>query len=137
MGILKLSIMCSEIPSNLVLKKVSPRIWLPALTVAWGIVTMCLGFVKNYTGFMIVRAVLGITEGGLLPGIVSSQHAICQFSSTNGFTRFCICRACTLDQRWLSELDYSTHRHHSVELLEVCSFHPYLANKAYRYRTSC
>lgn len=32
---------------------------------------MCLGFVKNYTGFMVVRAVLGLTEGGLLPGIVS------------------------------------------------------------------
>jgi len=62
---------CSEIPSNLVLKKVSPRVWLPALTIAWGIVTMCLGFVKNYTGFMVVRAVLGLTEGGLLPGIVS------------------------------------------------------------------
>ncbi|KAG9244109.1 putative MFS transporter [Calycina marina] len=60
----------SEIPSNLVLKKVSPRIWLPLLTIAWGIVTMCLGFVRNYAGFMVVRAVLGITEGGLLPGIV-------------------------------------------------------------------
>lgn len=65
------NIVHSEIPSNLVLKKVSPKIWLPFLTVAWGIVTMCLGFVKNYTGFMVVRAILGITEGGLLPGIVS------------------------------------------------------------------
>jgi len=54
-----------------VLKKVSPRIWLPVLTVAWGIVTMCLGFVRNFAGFVVVRAVLGITEGGLLPGIVS------------------------------------------------------------------
>ena len=61
----------SEIPSNLVLRRISPKIWLPALTVMWGIVTMCLGFVKNYAGFMAVRAVLGITEGGLLPGIVS------------------------------------------------------------------
>lgn len=60
----------SEIPSNLVLKKVSPKIWLPALTIAWGIVTMCLGFVRNYAGFMGVRALLGITEGGLLPGMV-------------------------------------------------------------------
>ncbi|TVY32013.1 putative transporter [Lachnellula subtilissima] len=59
-----------EIPSNLVLKKISPKIWLPALTVMWGIVTMCLGFVRNYAGFLAVRAVLGITEGGLLPGIV-------------------------------------------------------------------
>ncbi|KAI9849907.1 MAG: hypothetical protein M1837_000121 [Sclerophora amabilis] len=60
----------SELPSNLVLKKVSPRIWLPAITVAWGIVAMCLGFVQNYAGFVIVRAFLGATEGGLLPGIV-------------------------------------------------------------------
>ncbi|KAN0122928.1 putative MFS transporter [Hyaloscypha variabilis] len=60
----------SEIPSNLVLRRISPKIWLPALTVMWGIVTMCLGFVKNNAGFMAVRAVLGITEGGLLPGIV-------------------------------------------------------------------
>ncbi|OBT70799.1 hypothetical protein VF21_10053 [Pseudogymnoascus sp. 05NY08] len=60
----------SEIPSNLVLKKVSPRIWLPLLTAAWGIVAMCLGFVQNYAGLIIVRAFLGATEGGLLPGIV-------------------------------------------------------------------
>ncbi|TVY43165.1 putative transporter [Lachnellula occidentalis] len=64
------NIISCEIPSNLVLKKISPRIWLPALTVMWGIVTMCLGFVRNYAGFLVVRAVLGITEGGLLPGIV-------------------------------------------------------------------
>lgn len=61
----------SEIPSNLVLRRISPKIWLPALTVMWGIVTMCLGFIKNYAGFMAARAILGITEGGLLPGIVS------------------------------------------------------------------
>lgn len=60
----------SEIPSNLVLKKISPKIWLPALTCMWGLVTMCLGFVRNYKEFMAVRAILGITEGGLLPGMV-------------------------------------------------------------------
>jgi MFS family permease len=61
----------SELPSNLVLKKLSPKIWLPLLTILWGIVTMCLGFVQNYAGFVVVRAILGVTEGGLLPGIVS------------------------------------------------------------------
>jgi MFS family permease len=60
----------SELPSNLVLKKVSPKIWLPLLTILWGIVTMCLGFVQNYAGFVAARAILGLTEGGLLPGIV-------------------------------------------------------------------
>lgn len=60
----------SELPSNLVLKKVSPKIWLPVLASAWGIVTMCLGFVRNYASFMAVRAILGVCEGGLLPGMV-------------------------------------------------------------------
>ncbi|OLN94099.1 putative transporter C11D3.18C 5 [Colletotrichum chlorophyti] len=60
----------SELPSNLVLKKVSPRIWLPFLTCAWGIVTMSLGFVRSYGSFIAVRAILGMTEGGLLPGMV-------------------------------------------------------------------
>ncbi|UKZ83772.1 hypothetical protein TrVFT333_011585 [Trichoderma virens FT-333] len=59
-----------ELPSNLVLKKISPRIWLPSLTVAWGIITMCLGFVRSFGSFAAVRALLGIAEGGLFPGIV-------------------------------------------------------------------
>ncbi|KAJ5377936.1 uncharacterized protein N7496_005345 [Penicillium cataractarum] len=65
-----LTYICSELPSNLVLKKASPKLWLPFLTALWGIITMCLGFVKNYAGFVAVRALLGIAEGGLLPGMV-------------------------------------------------------------------
>ncbi|KAM7221971.1 Major facilitator superfamily domain containing protein [Rhypophila decipiens] len=60
----------SELPSNLVLKKITPRIWLPLLTVIWGIITMCLGFVRSFGSFFAVRAILGIAEGGLLPGMV-------------------------------------------------------------------
>jgi hypothetical protein len=36
----------------------------------WGIITMCLGFVRNFAGFVAVRAILGVAEGGLLPGMV-------------------------------------------------------------------
>ncbi|KUL84240.1 hypothetical protein ZTR_06954 [Talaromyces verruculosus] len=61
---------CSELPSNLVLKKASPRVWLPFLTILWGIITMCLGFIKGFGSFVAVRALLGIAEGGLLPGMV-------------------------------------------------------------------
>jgi MFS family permease len=60
----------SEVPSNLVLKRITPKIWLPFLTTLWGIITMCLGFVQNFGSFFAVRAVLGIAEGGLLPGMV-------------------------------------------------------------------
>ncbi|TQS32753.1 hypothetical protein Golomagni_06924 [Golovinomyces magnicellulatus] len=60
----------SEIPSNLVLKKISAKIWLPVMTVAWGIVTVGLGFVRGYGSFIAVRAILGLAEGGLLPGFI-------------------------------------------------------------------
>ncbi|OAQ67850.1 MFS transporter [Pochonia chlamydosporia 170] len=60
----------SELPSNLLLKKVSPKILLPCLTALWGIITMCLGFVTGPGSFIAVRALLGIAEGGLLPGMV-------------------------------------------------------------------
>ncbi|KAE8848735.1 hypothetical protein PTNB73_05507 [Pyrenophora teres f. teres] len=60
----------SELPSNLVLKKVSPKVWLPLLTAVWGVLTMCLGFVRNFAEFVTVRALLGVAEGGLLPGMV-------------------------------------------------------------------
>ncbi|KAI0127197.1 putative MFS transporter [Xylariales sp. AK1849] len=60
----------SEVPSNLVLKRITPSIWLPILALAWGIVAMCLGFIHNFAGFVAVRAILGVTEGGLLPGMI-------------------------------------------------------------------
>lgn len=60
----------SELPSNLLLRHVTPSIWLPCLTIAWGLMTMCLGFVRNFATFFAVRALLGLAEGGLLPGIV-------------------------------------------------------------------
>ncbi|CAI7609624.1 unnamed protein product [Penicillium glandicola] len=70
LAVFYLTYICSELPSNLVLKKASPKIWLPFLTAIWGIITMCLGFVQNFGGFVAVRALLGIAEGGLLPGMV-------------------------------------------------------------------
>ncbi|BCR87724.1 putative MFS transporter [Aspergillus chevalieri] len=65
-----LTYVLSELPSNLILKKASPRIWLPLITALWGVMTMCLGFVRNFAGFVAVRCLLGAFEGGLLPGMV-------------------------------------------------------------------
>ncbi|KAI3319484.1 MFS general substrate transporter [Xylariaceae sp. AK1471] len=59
-----------EIPSNLILKKVTPSVWLPCLAFFWGIVAMSTGFIKSFAHFVVVRALLGICEGGLLPGMI-------------------------------------------------------------------
>ncbi|KAF1999008.1 MFS general substrate transporter [Amniculicola lignicola CBS 123094] len=57
-----------EVPSNLLLKRLRPSIWLPSIMVAWGIVMTLMGIVQNYHGLLIARIFLGVTEAGLFPG---------------------------------------------------------------------
>ncbi|PON22105.1 hypothetical protein TGAM01_v208979 [Trichoderma gamsii] len=59
-----------EVPCNIILKKTSPRLWLPTLTIAWGVVATLLGVVQNLSGFLVARFFLGVTESGLFPGVV-------------------------------------------------------------------
>jgi MFS family permease len=96
----------SEVPSNLVIKKASPKIWLPALTAVWGIITMCLGFVRNFGSFSAVRALLGIAEGGLLPGMVSLSN-LC-LSGRADSKRYSISHHSTEGAIWLFGLVCST-----------------------------
>ncbi|KAL6711646.1 hypothetical protein ACN47E_004580 [Coniothyrium glycines] len=58
-----------EVPSNLLLKKLRPSIWLPTIMVAWGIVSTLMGIVQNYHGLLITRIFLGVAEAGLFPGV--------------------------------------------------------------------
>ncbi|POY73511.1 hypothetical protein BMF94_3448 [Rhodotorula taiwanensis] len=59
-----------EIPANMVLKKFNPKIWLPTLTVAWGITATLQALIKNEPGFYAARFFLGVSEAGLFPGII-------------------------------------------------------------------
>ncbi|KAF2810138.1 high-affinity nicotinic acid transporter [Mytilinidion resinicola] len=59
----------AEIPSNLMMKRTRPRIWIPTIMVAWGTMCILMGTVKNHTGLMCIRAALGLAEGGLFPGV--------------------------------------------------------------------
>ncbi|OBT54896.1 hypothetical protein VE04_04891 [Pseudogymnoascus sp. 24MN13] len=60
----------AELPSNLILKKIGPRIMLPGMVLAWGIVTTLQSQIKTYSGLLACRFFLGLCEGGLFPGIV-------------------------------------------------------------------
>jgi MFS family permease len=55
----------AEVPSNILLKRLKPHIWLPAIMVAWGVTTISIGFVTNFAGLATARAFLGLTEAGL------------------------------------------------------------------------
>ncbi|RWA03164.1 hypothetical protein EKO27_g11940, partial [Xylaria grammica] len=58
-----------EIPCNIILKRTSPRIWLPTLTIVWGVVATLMGVVQNEPGFLAARFFLGVAESGLFPGV--------------------------------------------------------------------
>ncbi|KAJ6485814.1 major facilitator superfamily domain-containing protein [Mycena sanguinolenta] len=58
-----------EIPCNVVLKLLRPSIWIPSLTLAWGIVMVSMAFVKTWQGLIIARLFLGIAESGLSPAL--------------------------------------------------------------------
>ncbi|KAF2139355.1 uncharacterized protein K452DRAFT_275577 [Aplosporella prunicola CBS 121167] len=59
-----------EIPCNIILKRTTPRLWLPTLTLVWGIVSTLMGLTQNRDGFLAVRFFLGVAESGLFPGCV-------------------------------------------------------------------
>lgn len=64
-----------EVPSNIVLKKVAPSMWLSGLMFFWGITTMCQGFVHTYSELLVCRVLLGVFEAGVFPGN-SSFHVL-------------------------------------------------------------
>ncbi|KAL4802528.1 major facilitator superfamily domain-containing protein [Aspergillus unguis] len=59
----------AEIPSNIMMKRSRPALWIPTIMLAWGITCSLMGLVHNYTGLLAARAALGIAEGGLFPGV--------------------------------------------------------------------
>lgn len=59
----------AEIPSNMMMKRVRPSLWLTFIMVCWSASMIGQGFVKNYQGMLATRVFLGVFEGGLYPGV--------------------------------------------------------------------
>ncbi|RFU75029.1 major facilitator superfamily [Trichoderma arundinaceum] len=59
-----------EVPSNMIIKKFRPSLYLSSLMFCWGIINMCMGFVHSYGALIGLRFLLGIFEAGVLPGII-------------------------------------------------------------------
>jgi hypothetical protein len=63
-----------EIPSNVVLKRLKPHVWLSICMFMFGLVTICQGLVKGYGGFITTRFFLGLFEAGMFPGAWTASH---------------------------------------------------------------
>ncbi|KAH6693449.1 major facilitator superfamily domain-containing protein [Plectosphaerella plurivora] len=67
-----------ELPSNAFIHRLGAANWLAFLSVAFGLVTMGVGFLNSWQGLAVLRVFLGIFEAGLFPGcvyLVSSWYA--------------------------------------------------------------
>ena len=59
-----------DLPSNLFLQKVGPRLWIARIMITWGIIATCMMFVKGPFSFISMRLLLGIAEAGFFPGMI-------------------------------------------------------------------
>lgn len=57
-----------EIPSNIFLKRFSPRLWLSLCCLGFGLVTTLQGITQSYGGMLATRFFLGVFECGMFPG---------------------------------------------------------------------
>ncbi|KAK3817639.1 MAG: major facilitator superfamily domain-containing protein [Benniella sp.] len=60
----------AEIPSNLALLYLTPKVWLPASMFIWGCITLSLAFAKNYHTIYVGRFLLGVSEAALIPEVL-------------------------------------------------------------------
>ncbi|KAE8411019.1 major facilitator superfamily domain-containing protein [Aspergillus pseudocaelatus] len=59
-----------EVPSNLVLGRSRPSIFLPSIMILWGALTCVMAVVKSFTHLVVLRVILGCVEAGFAPGVL-------------------------------------------------------------------
>ncbi|GAB7325405.1 hypothetical protein MBLNU13_g09434t2 [Cladosporium sp. NU13] len=59
-----------EVPSNLILARTKPSIFLPTIMFLWGAATCCMAVIKTYGQLVALRTLVGVLEAGFAPGIL-------------------------------------------------------------------
>src|SRR3974377_1334442 len=68
-GLLFITYCLFEIPSNLVLYRVGPRVWRALIMITWGIISPSTAFVVGPRSFYVARLLLGAAEAGYFVGV--------------------------------------------------------------------
>jgi MFS family permease len=89
-----------EIPSNILLKRFKPHVWLSLNMFLFGLTTLLQGLVQNYSGLIATRFFLGLFETGMFPGGKSSRPLATPRIDTYTYTQPSTSSACgTADTR--------------------------------------
>jgi len=69
-GIFFLGYFIFEVPSNVLLEKFGPRIWIARIMILWGVISSAMMFAKSEWLFYLLRFLLGAGEAGFFPGMI-------------------------------------------------------------------
>jgi len=69
-SILFVGYILGQVPSNLVLTRVRPSLYIPGFACLWGAVSACTAAADSYPHLVVIRFFLGITEAPFFPGIL-------------------------------------------------------------------
>ncbi|KAJ5818078.1 vitamin H transporter [Penicillium riverlandense] len=59
-----------EVPSNLVLSRSKPSLFLPGIMILWGMLTCCMAAIHSFAHLVILRTIIGCIEAGFAPGVL-------------------------------------------------------------------
>ncbi|KAJ9658629.1 hypothetical protein H2201_007709 [Coniosporium apollinis] len=62
-----------DLPSNLLMSKLSPHIWMSRIVISVGIIGACMAAMESAWSFYLLRLLLGIVIAGMWPGEESSR----------------------------------------------------------------
>jgi MFS family permease len=69
-ALLTVGYMIGQLPSNMLLTRVRPGIYLSGCALIWSVVSACTAAAHNETSLFVIRFFLGLTEAPLFPGAV-------------------------------------------------------------------
>ncbi|KAL2851979.1 major facilitator superfamily domain-containing protein [Aspergillus pseudoustus] len=79
-----IGIVIAEIPSNLILQKIGASIWLTFQMLVWGTIALTQSWCTNIHSFYATRFLLGLFEGGYIPG---AQYMLALFYTRKELAR--------------------------------------------------
>ncbi|MFI1754559.1 MFS transporter [Streptomyces sp. NPDC020571] len=69
-GIFFIAYAIFEVPSNVLMERFGPKVWLTRIMISWGAVATAMAFVNSVEMFYALRFLLGVAEAGFFPAVI-------------------------------------------------------------------